>query len=47
MAYEERGHPLAETLVIVEIVVFFILVIAFETLFRIYRKKEQPFREIA
>ena len=46
MAYSERGHPLAETLVIAETVVFFALVILFEVLFQIYKKKEQPFREI-
>lgn len=46
ISYADRGHPLAKTLVIVETVVFFILVIAFEVMFQIYKKKEQPFREI-
>jgi hypothetical protein len=46
IAYAERGHPLAETLVIIETIFFFVLVIAFEILFQIYRKREQPFSEI-
>lgn len=46
IAYAERGHPLAETLVIIETVFFFVLVIVFEVLFQLYKKKEQPFREI-
>jgi hypothetical protein len=33
LAYAERGHPLAETLVIIETVVFFVSVIIFELLF--------------
>ena len=39
-AYADRGHSLAETLVIIETIFFFILVIGFEILFQIYRKKE-------
>jgi hypothetical protein len=33
IAYSERGHPIAKTLVILEIILFFILSIIFEVMF--------------
>ena len=46
ISYADRGHPLAETLVIIEIIVFFVLVVVFEILYQLFKRKEQPFREI-
>ena len=36
----------AESLVLAELIVFFVLIALFETFFQLYRRKEQPFRPI-
>jgi len=46
IAYSGRGHPLAKTLVILEVILFAILVLLFEILYQVYRRKEQPFRDV-
>jgi hypothetical protein len=46
IAYADRGHPIAETLVIIEFIFFIVLSVTFEVLFRIFRAKELPFREL-
>ena len=46
LAYADRGNALAETLVIFEVILFSVLVITFEIFFQVYKKKEQPFREV-
>jgi Cytochrome b5-like Heme/Steroid binding domain len=46
LAYADRGYSLAKSLVIAEIVVFSFLVLIFEIFFQIYKRKEQPFKEV-
>lgn len=44
LAYKEKeGAGLAETLSIVLFIAFFALVIVFEVIFRLFKRKESPF----
>jgi hypothetical protein len=46
LAYAARGNPLAKTLVILEVILFSVLVLIFEICFQVYKRKEQPFKEV-
>ena len=46
LAYADRGNALAETLVILEVILFSVLIITFEIFYQVYKRKEQPFRDV-
>jgi len=41
-----HNSALAKTLVILEVILFFVLIATFEIFFQVYKRKEQPFREV-